>query len=960
MTKSSRVWALVVAGALSAGSLFAQGVQTSTLTGKVVDAQGAVLPGVTVTATSPALIGTRTTVTEANGNYLLRALPAGSYTVSFNLEGLRPVEVAVDLPLGGTARADATMELASVEETIVVTGESSAPLTTSTVGANYTADEVNALPIGRNLAAIAALAPGLTTNTPNAGQVTISGAFAYDNVFLVNGVDVNDNLFGTANNLFIEDAVAEVQVLTSGVSAEYGRFSGGVINAVTKTGGNTFSGGIRADYSRPEWRDETPFEDERGIEREGDLSKFYTLTLGGPILRDRIWFFLAGRDTEATTSGTYATTGIPFDQGQENRRYEAKITGNITPNHSLQAAYTENETTDIGRPAFAFSIDPRVAVTRTLPNELKVVSYTGVFTSALLGEARWSEKIFGFRNSGGTSTNIIDSPILALGFNPAVPANSHYNAPYFDSTDPEDRNNEQIAGSLSYFFTNEAIGSHDVKFGVEEYTSTRVGGNSQTSTGYVLRVDPLVVNGRVQFDAQGRIIPNFVPGQTRVENWVPTRGAAIDIETRSLFLNDRWNLNDHFSFNVGVRYEEVKGIADNITTVDTDELVPRLAASYDVLGNGKYRFDLTYAQYAGKYSEAQFARITPVGNPSVAVYQYTGPAGSGMDFGAGFDPANYSRLLAVSVPTGNVAFDRNLKSPVTDEITLSAGMMLPKGGYAKLIYTDREVSGFVEDFNRLSDGTVTVEFAGAIIRADREVYENTDVPVREYQALQLQSRFRPLTNLTLDLGWTYQLKNDGNFEGEGTNTPGIGSVFGDYPEILVESRFNPSGRLNDYQEHKVRLSAFYNLGLGRAGDLNLGLIWRYDSPLTFSYTHTQSLAGTNLTNPGYLQPPTTGTLFYGERGAGEFNSTSVFDFSLNYSIPVWKSLAPYVKVDVFNMLNDDTLVTYNTGISADPNSPRDEFGLPTGFIRGSNFGRATASSQYNIPREYFLAVGIRF
>ena len=107
-----------------------------------------------------------------------------------------------------------------------VTAEiTTAGLTSPTVGANYDERQIRPLPTGRTPALIAELAPGLTANTPNAGQVTISGGFAYDNVFLINGVDVNDNLFGTANNLFIEDAIEETQVLTSGISAEYGRFS---------------------------------------------------------------------------------------------------------------------------------------------------------------------------------------------------------------------------------------------------------------------------------------------------------------------------------------------------------------------------------------------------------------------------------------------------------------------------------------------------------------------------------------------------------------------------------------------------------------------------------------------------------------------------------------------------------------------------------------------------------------
>src|SRR5690606_11786470 len=112
----------------------------------------------------------------------------------------------------------------------------------------------------RTLSGIAEISPGLTSNTPNASQVSINGAFAFDNVFMINGVDVNDNLFGSPQNLFIEDAIEETQTLTSGISAEYGRFSGGVINAITKSGSNTFSGSFRDELTNPSWSTETPFE----------------------------------------------------------------------------------------------------------------------------------------------------------------------------------------------------------------------------------------------------------------------------------------------------------------------------------------------------------------------------------------------------------------------------------------------------------------------------------------------------------------------------------------------------------------------------------------------------------------------------------------------------------------------------------------------------------------------------
>ena len=129
--------------------------------------------------------------------------------------------------------------------------------------------------------------PGLTNNTPNVNQVTISGAVAYDNVFLLDGVDIDDNLFARPDDLFVEEAIEETQVLTSAVSAEYGRFSGGVVNAVTKRGGNMFSGSIRSNLSNAAWTDETPFEKAAGQKRQSKMDRYYEGTFGGPLRKDR-------------------------------------------------------------------------------------------------------------------------------------------------------------------------------------------------------------------------------------------------------------------------------------------------------------------------------------------------------------------------------------------------------------------------------------------------------------------------------------------------------------------------------------------------------------------------------------------------------------------------------------------------------------------------------------------------
>src|SRR5262249_30568472 len=162
-------------------------------------------------------------------------LPAGVYAISFQLDNFQPAKrEAVQLTVGGTVEVNTTMALAARTETVFVTAAAPSPLAVPTVQQSFTKSELDPLPLGPRPADIAELAPGLTNSTPNNGQVTISGATAFDSVFLLNGVDIDDNLFGTAHNLFIEDAIQDTTVLTGGISAEYGRFSGGVINLITK------------------------------------------------------------------------------------------------------------------------------------------------------------------------------------------------------------------------------------------------------------------------------------------------------------------------------------------------------------------------------------------------------------------------------------------------------------------------------------------------------------------------------------------------------------------------------------------------------------------------------------------------------------------------------------------------------------------------------------------------------
>jgi hypothetical protein len=935
----------------------AQGVQTGTLQGTASDSQGGVLPGVVVTASSAALQGVRTATTDENGVYLLRGLPGGAYTVKFELQGFGVVEQRATVNVGAPSEVNATLAVGTQTETVNVTANPVESFVTSTSGtANFKYSEVQTLPIGRTPAAIATLSPGLTTNTPNANQVTINGAFAYDNVFLIDGVDVNDNLFGTANNLFIEDAIEETQVLTSGISAEYGRFSGGVINVVSKSGGDQFSGTFRSNYTNDDWQALSPFEKERNITKSDKVNQSYEGTFGGPILKSRLWFFGAGRFAETSNTAPLPQSGASFTTDSTNKRGEIKLTGTIGSDHTISGSYMNNSTNTLRVP-FNFTVDPSIPENVDFPNDRFVVNYRGVLSPRLFADFRFSQKTFGFRGSGGTSTALNDSPIIGLS------QLVHYNGNYFDATDPENRDNYQFAGSLSYALSTARFGTHDIKGGFEVFNSNRTGGNSQSATGYVVYADYLTdAGGAPVYDAQGRFIPVFAPGVNLNENWLATRGAEVDTRTTSFYLQDSWRATSFLTFDIGTRYEKVRGEATGgLRTVDTDTWVPRLAATYDIKGDGRYVAQATYAWYAGKYSESQFANNTTVGNPALVEGEYIGPAGQGRDFAPGFDPNNYVPYSG-EFPTANVFFEPGLSSPVTREFTASLGAAVGRG-FAKLTFVDRDVTNFVEDFITLDGGATTVIREGVDFGTFQNVnYRNSDVPERRYQALVFQGRYPLFQRLNLYGNYTLQVKNDGNFEGEGANTPGVSSLVGDYPEAFSEGRNYPKGRLNDFQKHRIRAWGIYTQPLGFLGDVDVALFYRYDSPLTYSLAAT-SVALSAIQRQAvadYATFPTTQTLFFGERGSELFDSAHLWDLGLNYSIPVFKSLRPYVKFDVFNVFNNDKLIQWNTVVTADPNSVRDSLGLATGYLRGANFGRGTANTHYPAARRYQVALGFRF
>lgn len=958
--------ALVVVALVATAA--AQGLQTGVLTGFVRGSDGLSLPGATVSVVSPAIQGTRSTTTDVNGAYVVRGLPPGIYDVTFEFPEMKPVTERTTVTLGGTAALDATITVITRNETVTVTASTPSMLTKPAAGLNMTQTEVEKLPMGRTPSLVAEMAPGLTNNTPNSNQVSMAGAFAFDNVFMIDGVDINDNLFGYPDNLFIEDAVEETQVITSGLSAEYGRFSGGVINVVTRRGGNRFAGSLRTNFSNPAWTEETPFEKERNQQRLNQMDRYYEGTLGGPVQRDKVWFFFAGRSQKTTSDLTLAQTGASFLQTDKTDRFELKVTATPMANQTIQGQYTKRRQSGV-RPSIPPTIDPNASDNVDQPGDLGVVNWNGVISNRFFATAQYSRKT-NHPRYGNSSTAIQDSPFLTIGR--VSPGGLHFGGTYFDRTDPEDRDSNQLTGSLSWFASDARWGTHDVKGGVERFSSIGRGGNSQSSTGYIFNTDYLSESGRPVMDGNGRLIPVWIPNATSQAQTLPVRGAEISINTTSFYAQDRWTPVRRLTLDLGVRYERVRSEASgNIVGVDTDTWVPRVAATFDVQGHGKTIVSTSYAHYAGRYAQNYFNKNTMVGNAGRITRTYVGPAGQGMNFAPAFDPANYV-ITSGSFPTANVFFEDGLSSALTKEFTLSAGRELGDRGVARATYVWRRAGNFIETFvdRPMLDGRTTVVESGFTVGTfDNVYYRNSDAPTRGYQGLQFQGTYRLRPHWTVAGHWTVQLRNNGNYEGESANNPGTGSTLGDYPEILVADRNFPEGRLDDFQRHKVRLWTIYSLEMGRFGSVDIAPMWRYNSALTYSLVANSvplsliQRAG----NPGYVRLPTTQSLFFGERGSQEFAGYGLVDLGLTYQVPVWRSARPWIELEVLNVFGNDKLIAWDTTITADAASMLDANGLPTGYLKGANFGKATSTAQFPRPRPgltggrtFIAAAGFRF
>src|SRR5947207_4324132 len=325
--------------------LLADGTLLGTISGRVLDEQGGGVPGVTVELQSADKGFRRTQTSDTTGYYKFALLQPGPYTIRTNLSGFTTVEKTGNILFPDkTTEVNVTMRLAPTEERVQVTGE--IPLVdktntsaTTTVSSTLT----QKLAIGRSYQTLIQNAPGVTGGAnPNA-----HGSLSSNNQYLFDGVDTTDPTTGTFGQNFNYEAIDEVVVSTSGISAEYGRAQGAIVNVITKSGTNTFSGSVKYLVTNDNWNEQNkgrnpingiPFSRVK-FDQNQDR---WAVTLGGPFWKDHLWFFGAYEwydqtspfsQTATTTNPNTEGTGESYQQTLNVKLYDGKLTFQATPSH---------------------------------------------------------------------------------------------------------------------------------------------------------------------------------------------------------------------------------------------------------------------------------------------------------------------------------------------------------------------------------------------------------------------------------------------------------------------------------------------------------------------------------------------------------------------------------------------------------------------------------------------------
>jgi hypothetical protein len=959
--------------------VFGQAQTTGRVTGKVVDEEGNPVAGARVTLISSALQGERIVKTADNGVFLAALLPVGPYAVEISAPGMQPISLSFRLGVGQTVPLDVVLKQGEqIVEEVTVYGTAT-PLETTSLGDNFDyAVGVEELPIqNRDIERVAEFAPNVSFGpTPN--TLAISGAPSFDTVVLLDGAEVSDPYFGSAPTLYLEDAVEEVQVMTSGVSARYGRFQGGVINAITKTGGNTFDGMLRATYNKESWNSQTPF----GEDQSDELNEVYQLTFGGYMLKDHLWFFLGARTLESAQDNSVQLSlpggGAPsFTTNDAEDRWQFKLRGAITSDHVIELNYLNYERTRSNRAGLPAGNILAANGIRDDPREIYTGVYQGVLTPNLFLDLQATSKRVAIL-SGPDPARSDASPFFDFGIGAVF--NNHW----WDYNDPGNRDNDTIGLNLTQAISTSNWGSHTLEYGAQYVKSTTGGENVQSVTGLNMLPVPL---GTTNFS-----VPTSNPETTlyNINSFVTGTGAADmyiykwealglqgdqELENLGIYVQDTWEI-DKWRFDIGLRYDAYDGSGpQTIQNFDFDEIAPRLGLTYNI--NQNWQVQATWGKYISRFNDGIFGNVTGVGAAPYVQSVYTGPEylladAATMERVLRNDPAEcggetnascWNLVTFVNDTQQPVQFlGDGVTAPYANDFNFSVRYALPRNsGSLVFALTDRKFKNLLDDFVGGVEGPNGLFFRDVVdplppdpndpasFPFDWVKWDNASQAERQYQAFTVIADYRPSANWGIGGNYTYS-QTQGNYEGEGRNQPAIGTAIGTYVASRPTEAAVPFGTLNSDIPHRLRFWGNYRWNFDRAGQFVLGAIYTYQSGFVWSQSANVSYSDT----PEYINDQGTYTHYYFGRGNQRFQGFWAADLSARYQFPIWKRLQGWVKVDMINFTNEGTLTSFNTSGSTDNSG-----GVPQ-WAPGGAFGRIESELDYQTPRQYLLTLGLTF
>jgi carboxypeptidase family protein/TonB-dependent receptor-like protein len=874
-----------------------------TITGTLTDASGGVLPGVTVTLTNIQTGRVTTVVSDGSGVYRADVDP-GRYKVDFQLSGFARQEMPeVNVLLGRTFTINATMRVGTLAEAVQVTAEM-APLvdTRSTViQHNVTAEEIDRMPKGRSFQSVAMTAPSVNSGEIEGG-FQVNGASGSENQFTVDGVSTNSLLAGHSRQNTVFEYLQEIQVKTVGIPAEYGGALGGVISAVTKSGGNIFTGEAhyyylgsalaggpvpRLNLSPIDDRTVTTVQDEKMPDHSSEVGG----SMGGPIVRDRLFFFgsISPRFATRTNQYLFSSGTDPGEIKREQTIMNAygKISyGGRRVNAYFGALFTP--TTSKGSLPGYSGTGPQFISTSKAANQVNLTrgyktdqrSFTGNVdvnvsnTSFVRVQTGYFHD--NYNDTGVPTTTPVRylEPSIGLA---GVPA--QFQGPTGFSNTPEVQivdhdTTEQTYLQADYNATFSAGGLHTIKVGA----GMRHNSND---------VDQRYPGGRVLI-SWDRTFQSAVPGVGAGRGafgWysvddLGTFGKA-SANINHFYVQDQWTI-DRLTLNLGVRLEDEKipAFRDRKTAIEFgwgEKIAPRLGAAYDVFGDGRMKAFGSYGRYFD-WTKYELARGTFGGD--IWLVKYRALDDPTQVFNLNFENTPGRDLWGSStgvrdrrVPAfGPEQLDPDMKPMSQDSFSGGVEYQLRSSTVLTVNYVHNNLIRTIEDVGQLQDGDEVYVYGNPGEGALKEALRSTatgpfDIPrpKRVYDALQVSLNRRFSDNWFL--GGSYVLSRLwGNYAGIASSdeirTPGFSS-FGvdqqqgtqafrpggnanrafDLDEMMWDAHGNldPKGRLATDRPHVLKLYGAYIAPFGTQIGANQYI--GSGTPLT---TYVNTINGTEI------------------------------------------------------------------------------------------------------------------